>query len=377
MAVFGLVFILLAAGGGDPERAPQGRDLYYQAVDIARAGNPAEAVSRLQKILDQWPEDPFADDALIEQARLHEEVLGAPGRALELYRSLIERYPSSRVVRRAKARARFLEKNLGQGQEVLRDYLRIQKESAKVPAAESVERMLSLLAKHQDFSLRPDGLYWAGSLLGRESELDRAREILSSVARSYPEHPMAGRSLLELGNLEIRAGRLDAAGEVFEKLGKLPGGTWEQSAREAGKRLAMIRLKQGAVTLAVIVWLLCALVLWVALVLAIGRKRLALGRLARPPIEALVYLAIMLVLIVWAGTGARQTTQALLWMTGMLMLILLPNGWLLSIRTLSGRMFGLRLACLVVACVAGVVAAIGLAGMTDQVLHTFQHGPGG
>lgn len=362
------ILLLLSA---EP-RQTSSKELYYQALQEVRAGSAQEAFERLQRILDDHPDDAFADDALIEQARIAEELLEQPVRALELYRALAEKYPDSRLVRRAKKRIEFLGGHLDQGEEVLKEYLKIQRESINAPAAQSVERMGRLLDEHPEFSLRPDGLHWLGSLMAREGMRDGARARLEEAIRKYPEHEVAGLALGLLGNMALEDGDLDGAEAVYLRLFESSSEKWRRSAQDALKRVDRLRWRERTIVAAVVLWVLALVGLWTLLFVHFRSRQLRLRWV--PPAEAIGYLVIMAGLIIWAATGTRQTTRALLWMTGMVFLVLVPNGWLLRSWAPRSGVKVLWVAGLVVVCVAAVVAAIGLAGMTGQVLHTLQFG---
>ncbi|MBW1810058.1 MAG: tetratricopeptide repeat protein [Deltaproteobacteria bacterium] len=379
MVLFWCLFALLT---GDPSgvKTPDpnaGRDLYYQALQAARAGDSQKAVDILKHLRAVHPRDSFADDALLEQARLAEESLSEPANALSLYRRLIQQYPNSRSVRRAKARVDFLSRHLGQGEQVLSAYQKIQHQSVSIPPAESAEKMLGLLENHKDFSLRPDGLYWVGSLWIRAEKYDRARKILWAVVADYPEHRAAGLALLELGNLEIKLGNLGAAEKVYSALASLPKKEWQKSSAGGQRRVDSIRFRNRVIFWAWVFWGLVAFCLWLSVVIGVTRKKIKPSQLIRLPIEALAYLLVMVVLIIWASSGACQTTHALIWLTGMVFLLLVPNGWLLRKLTLSVPKLMCWMLVLLLAGGACIVAAIGAADMATQVLHTIKFGPGG
>jgi outer membrane protein assembly factor BamD (BamD/ComL family) len=362
------ILLLLSA---QPQQT-SAKELYYQALQEVRAGSARQAFLRLQRILDEHPDDAFADDALIEQARIAEEVLEEPLRALELYRALVKKYPNSRLVRRAKKRIEFLGGHLDQGEEVLKEYLKIQRESIGVPPAQTVERMGRLLDGHKDFSLRPDGLHWLGSLMAREGMRDEARARLEEAIREYPDHEVAGLALGLLGNMALEDGDLDGAEAVYLRLSESSSEKWSRSAQDALRRVDKLRWRKRVVVASVGLWVLAFLGLW-----TLWFARLRSGKLRfrwMPPVEAIGYLVIMAGLIVWAATGTRQTARALLWMAGMVFLLLVPNGWLLRTWAPRGVVKLLWVLGLVVVCGAVMVAAVGLAGMTGQVLHTLQFG---
>ena len=64
----------------------------------------AEADSLLQQVIDYYPADITADDALILQAELNEDHLNNPAKALQCYEKLLLDYPTSLYVDRARKR---------------------------------------------------------------------------------------------------------------------------------------------------------------------------------------------------------------------------------------------------------------------------------
>jgi TolA-binding protein len=368
MTAVWIMLLLLSAG---PQHT-SAKELYYQALQEVRAGSVQAAFDRLQRVVDEQPEDAFADDALIEQARIAEEVFEQPVRALELYRALVEKYPNSRLVRRAKKRIEFLGGHLDAGEDVLKEYLKIQRESVNLPAEQTVARMSRLLDGHKDFSLRPDGLHWLSSLMAREGMRDEARARLEEAVRDYPEHNVAGLALGLLGNMALQDDDLDGAEAVYLRLAKSPSPKWQRAAQDALVRVDRLRWRERTIFAAAGLWALAFVGLWTLLFVRLRSKKLRITWF--PPAEAVGYLVIMAGLIIWAATGTRQTTRALIWMAGMVFLVLVPNGWLL--RSWAPRGFGMVfwVLGLVVVCAAVIVAAVGLAGMAGQVLHTLQFG---
>jgi len=362
------ILLLLSA---EPQQA-SAKELYYQALQEVRAGSAQAAFDRLQRVVDEHPDDAFADDALIEQARIAEEVLEQPVRALELYRALVEKYPNSRLMRRAKKKIEFLGGHLDAGEDVLKEYLKIQRQSVSVPAGETVKRMVRLLDQHKNFSLRPDGLHWLSSLMAREGMRAEARARLEQAVREYPEHEVAGLALGLLGNMALEDGDLDAAEAVYLRLAKSKSPKWQRSAQDALGRVDRLRWRKRTIIAAVGLWVLAFVGLWMLLLVRWRSKQLKIRWI--PPVEAIGYLVIMAGLIVWAASGTRQTTRALIWMAGMVFLLLVPNGWLLRSWAPRGIWMVLWVLGLVVVCGAVFVASIGLAGMAGQVLHTVQFG---
>jgi len=71
----------------------------------------AEADSLLQRLVDFYPTDITADDALFLMAQLNEDHLGNPAKALECYEKLLVDYPTSLYVDRARKRYNTLKVN--------------------------------------------------------------------------------------------------------------------------------------------------------------------------------------------------------------------------------------------------------------------------
>ena len=68
----------------------------------------AEADTLLQQLVDFYPSDILADDALLLLAQLNEEKLNHPERARDCYEKLILDYPASLYVDEARKRYRAL-----------------------------------------------------------------------------------------------------------------------------------------------------------------------------------------------------------------------------------------------------------------------------
>ena len=68
----------------------------------------ADADTLLQQLIDFYPNDLLADDALLLLAQLNEERLSNPMRARSCYEKLILDYPSSLYVDQARKRYRAL-----------------------------------------------------------------------------------------------------------------------------------------------------------------------------------------------------------------------------------------------------------------------------
>ena len=75
-----------------------------------KQGRYIEADSLLQRLVDFYPTDITADDALIMQAELNEEKLNNPQKALECYEKIMLDYPTSLYADQARKRYNILKK---------------------------------------------------------------------------------------------------------------------------------------------------------------------------------------------------------------------------------------------------------------------------
>lgn len=366
----GLILILAAPAG---TVSPAGQD-YLQAREQARAGQPERALELLGQLVQRWPDDAFADDALAERARILEQDLKDPERALVAWRELATRFPDSRMARRARARITYLQAHLDQGGQVLAAYQDLMRRGLKLPVDRAVADMDALLRAHPDFSLRGEGRMFMAGLLARDGQVDRARRELERVVAEHEGERTAGLARTQLGQLALDQNDLDAAEHWYGELASMPDADWGRAGAEGLARVNGLRWRSRLMTSALGVWGLALLAGLLGLVLLMRRKHLAARRLWPPPAEAIVYALVMgiLVGIVWGR--AAQTTWALAWMAALLAPVVLINGWLLrGLRLRTGRLTAWCLA-LVLVFAAATYAAVALAGMTDQVLHTLRFG---
>ena len=81
-------------------------EIYYlQAKMALELGNYDQALEKLNSIIEHYNTDILADDAYFLRARIHEEYLREPEKAMEYYQKLLTSYPGSVFV--AEARKRF------------------------------------------------------------------------------------------------------------------------------------------------------------------------------------------------------------------------------------------------------------------------------
>ncbi len=376
-----IAWLLLAGGagagdGGQPEAGDgvsAAAQLYHRARTAARAGRLDEALRLLREIDARWPRAAFADEALAERARLWEQRLERPERALALWRELLERFPEGRPSRRARARIAYLERHLDGGSVLLARYQKLKRQTLDMEPARAAERIEALLAEAPEFSLRAEGMLYAAGLWRRAGQPARARALLEALVADPPDRRAAGLALSGLAHMARDAGELDGAERAYQRMAVL-GGDWERTAEEGRHLLAASRRKSNLRWTALAIWAAVLFGSCAALGRQLARGRLAWRQLWPPPLEAIVYLVLMggLLALVWGR--ATEATMALAWMAGLFAPCLLLGGWLQRSRPAGlGGVLAFSLSGVLLSLVCAY-AAVDLAGMVDQVLHTLRYG---
>ncbi|MBI2894702.1 MAG: tetratricopeptide repeat protein [Deltaproteobacteria bacterium] len=273
-----------------------------RALRMERAGDPEGAVRVLGEI-SRGAGGELTDDALMQAGRILEDKLGRPAEALERYRELASRFPTSRLARRAVGRIAFLEPNLATGEAPLVELQSILgRPAAREVLPGSIRRMERLLALNPDLAARDRALLWLAGAYKRVGQADKALGTYREVVRSAPRGRAGDRALEGIGETYLALGRVGEAERAFldlrargaraaaaQGLGKVDG---------ARRRLFGVRAAWGLVVLVV-------LVLFGAGVAKAGRE------LLRPPIEVafvapLFALLLALALAEQCGPGARS-----------------------------------------------------------------------
>jgi tetratricopeptide (TPR) repeat protein len=86
--------------------------MYAKAKIELKRGNYKGADSLLSDLLDRFPGGLLADEALLERARLHDEVFEDKGKAMQLYQKLFSGFPGSLHAATARNRFRYLRGDL-------------------------------------------------------------------------------------------------------------------------------------------------------------------------------------------------------------------------------------------------------------------------
>lgn len=89
-------------------------DVYWLEADIRmKRGEFEESLALLQRILDEYPDDVLADDAFFLRGEIYERQLKDKGKAMEIYREFLGKYPGSVFAAEARKRFRTLRGDFG------------------------------------------------------------------------------------------------------------------------------------------------------------------------------------------------------------------------------------------------------------------------
>jgi TolA-binding protein len=372
------------AGGLAAPAAADEADAFYAAADLAQGGKPAEAVAQLEALVARAPDDPFADDALLEIGRLYEEKLGDPVKAAAAYGRLVHDFPQSRLAARARARAEALRAEMGPDARSARALAELEDvlgHLAARPRAESIARVEKLLADDPRFPGAPRALTWLGNALQLEGRSDEALRRYREVSARWPRGEWTQRARRAEGDLLLQRRDWDGAERAYRSL--LSDETdplRETAAAEALARLGSEHWRARGYTVS---WLVLAAGLAAAFAAAwraAGGPGRGARALARPPTEAL-YLLPVAGLFIGAGLTehaalghALETIAA-----GGVAIAWLSGAALEAVRRAGRRVSGTRAGAHALLAAAAVVALCYIAltreRLVDMLLETVKYGP--
>ncbi len=341
---------------------------FEAATNLEAKGDFAAAARSLEALAEAHPEDSFADDALFEAAVIAEERLADPARAARLFTKVAEAYPSSRLARRARARADFLQTSLVSGPEALVEYQEIINGAARRSPEESMARMEKLLTAHPDFVLADRALYWLGGALADQRRGTDATARYLEVEGRFPASEWAVRAKKARGELLLRAGKPIQAYHLFEELAAAKDQLSRALAEEG------LKASRTAIRRTTLAWVcgayLAAFLL--ACVTLIWRTR------PRPklPSEFLYYIPVALLFSVAAATENRAIgvcTAAIA--LGGAAVVYATSAVFIGGPKLTARRGALGVALAGMAVFAVAFLAIQSVQLTDLVIETFRSGP--
>ncbi len=234
--VVGLVLVCTSAAGLAEETPAGGADREWKFIDRLRADGMVDvAAGQLEEFARNFRDDPRAPLAWLEAGRIHEE-LGQNTAAQADYEALLAHFPASEVAARAAYRRAEL---LTEAQEweaaadAYRSLLQAYPASDRIDAArlglgealmalrqdaEARSMLRRLIAGKAAVEVGARARFDLGVLAQRAESDSVAVERFDSVARLYPDQPIAGFALLRSAQLLVKSGDLPAATQRFESV---------------------------------------------------------------------------------------------------------------------------------------------------------------
>ncbi|MBZ0271929.1 tetratricopeptide repeat protein [bacterium] len=207
-----LVFAFAARAADDVLTA------YTEALKLARAGEPDKAVALYRDLLAANPDHKLADDILYQIAATSERHLYDYPAAREAYAALVERFPQSNHVRRAKAALQRLKDSAVAGDVPLAAFNAVLAQYYRVGAEESLARMEKLMADYPDVPFAERAWTFIAEERLRLERFDGAIQAYLHVMRTWPSPLNETTGWLALANAYAERRDLDAAQSAYEKL---------------------------------------------------------------------------------------------------------------------------------------------------------------
>lgn|GEM_PF-1277206 len=355
----------IATDGGKPPDEAE----FEAAIALEGSGEYLRAKDALLALArGPHPDSAFIDDALFEAAVILDERLGQPADAATLYEEVARRFPSSRLERRASARAQSLRRSLTSGAGPLKDFDAILGSLAVQSPAESRRRMQALLVAHPDFALADRALYWLGNSAAEAELWDEARRHLDLLVARFPSSEWSPRAQKLRADVELRSHQLSAAKARYDALAASPDPVLQTAGKEGLRSVARAERR---------LWLLVACLAW--LLAFVMMELYAVRRLARTPIplELFYFAGIATLFVVAAATEHSSIRNATIGLSTGGLIIVGLSGRRSARESAAGiqRNRWLRASLLALTGLTLAYTCIHLSGLTDLVLETLTAGP--
>ncbi len=366
----------------------------------ARAGSPAEdfraaslryadgdlvgAQAAYLAIADADPSGAWADDALSEAAGIAEK-RGALAEARTLWRRLVDEHPSSRQVRRARARLGVIEGAIGadgrwlavasRHDELLRTSVGVSDPSPYATALDALVR------EHPDYPRAHEARMWVADTWMRVGLVERAIAGYAEATRLAPDALGRWRAGKAQGDALAIAGRFDEAERLYRGLYGQSDALADRAVDRALDDLATLRLRQRVVYAAWGLLLLGLIVVAAWARRSTGSVGAAARALARPPVEVWYFVPVAIVIIATALTGNGLVQRAV----ETILLGGLATAWLVGAGLEAARRAQrLTVAALLVHLLLGAAAVLSVTYLAilddrllDMIRETWDHGHDG
>lgn len=203
--------------------------LYWTAEDLAEKGEFETAIRLCDQVLENYPTGNWADDALYRKGWLLENGLQDFDRAIEAYRSLIERFPESQLAYGAYLNQNRVDLRRGgawSSGDVLQNYRNVEEQvagqSAEDPSGNRLIKMATLRKNFLESNLEADrtalSCYLQAEHALERGEADKAQGLLSRILIEFPDARVADEALYLQAETLRRQGKTAEAVALFRLL---------------------------------------------------------------------------------------------------------------------------------------------------------------
>ena len=349
-------------------------------IDRLATSDRTELAAAVAAIESAPLDDPERADALFAAARVCEDTLVDPPRALALYERILRDHPDAGVSIAARRRADALRNRVGGHNEFAREageFAHLVAEADQLTATEVLARGEALSTP--DWSGAPEVALWLAEWQRRHGQLREARARYAAVAARWPNTAPAIIALRGGAGTAIELGDWDGAEALA---GRLPV---EEVADRVLRDEILETAERGRLRgrLLTFAWLVVAM-MFAALAASLAEASLRGGRVRpvlRPPIEVVFMMPVAIVLGGVALTTHQLIAPAVIVLSvGGLTLTWLSGATLDTLRARNRptrrRAFGHAVLCFV-AVVALLYIVLMRDNLLDMVIETVRFGPEG
>lgn len=227
---------LIAAVGAAADSAGE---IFKEALAHLRADRPTEAVAVWQSLVETFPDDPLAPHALLKIGEANEKTIGDYDAAAAAYQQVIDRYPGTGAVRRARARLRRMGPSRQTGDEPLRRFNHVLQNYPRLGSDAAIAEMVAIADKYPGFVKRPEVLFWVGEEHARSDRFEDAVTFYRAVQAQYPDNRLSYLAAIRVGDAYLEGRQFDLAAQAFREVAAFAE-TYPQAARVTDTNLGLI-----------------------------------------------------------------------------------------------------------------------------------------
>ena len=352
-------------------------DDYARVGELLSAGDDAAAANALTDFAKRYPSSRHASDSLFSAAKLYEESLGDPARAIALYKEILSEYPSSRVALAAQRREKSLSaaRGIDGGTKALAQWNEIRFGFSARPPEKSIALAEALIAENPKWPARSQVLLWLGDIRAQRREWNAALDAYRRAEQSAQDTNDRYDARRGAGKAAMLSGDFELAETLYQQLETHDDPARMRDRQAAFEVLHREKLRHTIYLGCFAVALLMLALLGTVLIAKVGVSG-AFRALLRVPSEAIYFVPVAALLSVVSFTGHHDIGPAIViialgglifcWLLGVCLRDAAPNsrirGWLL----VGASVFG-TFACIYI--------ALHRTRLIDLVIATVRFGP--